>query len=114
MRQALAEVRAKILSGDVGPLVVERTATARSVLDAARTHIARRRDPGCVRVVNATGVVLHTNLGRAALPEAAIEAIAVHARGNQLLAADRETGERAPRERHVEGLFRRLTGRRGG
>ncbi len=110
VRQALAEVRAKILSGDVGPLVVERTATARSVLDAARTRIARRRDPGCVRVVNATGVVLHTNLGRAALPDAAIEAIAEHARGNQLLAADRETGERAPRERHVEKLFRRLTG----
>ena len=110
VRQALAEVRAKILSGDIGPLVLERTATARSVLDASRTRIARRRDPGCVRVVNATGVVLHTNLGRAALPEAAIEALVAHARGNQLLAADRETGERAPRERHVEKLFRRLTG----
>jgi L-seryl-tRNA(Ser) seleniumtransferase len=80
------------------------------VLGAARRRIARRRDPGCVRVVNAAGVVLHTNLGRAPLPPAALEALARHGRGYQLLAADRETGERAPRERHVEALFRRLTG----
>lgn len=110
VRQALAEVRAKVLSGELGPHLVERSATARSVLDAARRRIARRRDPGCVRVVNATGVVLHTNLGRAALPDVALEALRIHGRGYQLLAADRETGERAPRERHVEKLFRRLTG----
>src|SRR6185503_10768636 len=61
-------------------------------------------------VVNATGVVLHTNLGRAALPPAALEALAQHGAGYQLLAADRETGERAPRERHVEKILRRLTG----
>jgi len=110
VRHALAEVRASILAGDLGPMLVERRATARSVLDAARRRIARRRDPGCIRVVNATGVVLHTNLGRAALPDAAVEALMTHARGNQLLAADRETGERAPRERHVEKLLQRLTG----
>jgi L-seryl-tRNA(Ser) seleniumtransferase len=63
-----------------------------------------------VRVVNATGVVLHTNIGRAALPPAALEALAEHGRGYQLLAADRATGERAPRERHVEKLVQRLTG----
>ncbi len=110
VRQALAEVRAKVLSGALGPHLVERSAAARSVLDAARRRIARRRDPGCVRVVNATGVVLHTNLGRAALPPAALAALEEHARGYQLLAADRETGERAPRERHVEALLRKLTG----
>jgi L-seryl-tRNA(Ser) seleniumtransferase len=82
----------------------------REVLDAAHRRIARRRDPGCVRVVNATGIVLHTNLGRAALPPAALEALAEHGRGYQLLAADRESGERAPRERHVEKLLSRLTG----
>jgi len=110
VRQALAEVRAEVLAGAMGPLRLDRAATARAVLDRARVRIARRRDPGCVRVVNATGVVLHTNLGRAALPPAAVEALQAHARGYQLLAADAETGERAPRERHVERLFRRLTG----
>jgi L-seryl-tRNA(Ser) seleniumtransferase len=99
-----------VLGGVVGPVTLSRQATVAAVREAARRRIARRRDPGCVRVVNATGVVLHTNLGRAALPSAALAALAEHARGYQLLAADRETGERAPRERHVEALLRRLTG----
>jgi L-seryl-tRNA(Ser) seleniumtransferase len=109
-RGALAELRAKVLSGAVGPVGLERAMTAASVLAAARKRIARRRDPGLVRVVNATGVVLHTNLGRAPMPPAALEALARHGAGYQLLAADRETGERAPRERHVEAILRRLTG----
>jgi L-seryl-tRNA(Ser) seleniumtransferase len=110
VRQALAELRAKVLSGSLGPVALGGQAEGPALLDAARRRIARRRDPGCVRVVNATGVVLHTNIGRAALPPAALEALARHARGYQLLAADRETGERAPRERHCEALLRRLTG----
>jgi L-seryl-tRNA(Ser) seleniumtransferase len=110
VRQALAEVRAKVLSGTLGPVALRGQSSVAAVLEASRQRIARRRDPGCVRVVNATGVVLHTNIGRAALPVAAQEALAEHARGYQLLAADRETGERAPRERHVEKLLARLTG----
>jgi L-seryl-tRNA(Ser) seleniumtransferase len=109
-RRALAELRARVLSGDLGPVGVERASMTSSVIAAARKLVARRRDPGLVRVVNATGVVLHTNLGRAPLPPAALEALAEHGRGYQLLAADRETGERAPRERHVEALLKRLTG----
>jgi L-seryl-tRNA(Ser) seleniumtransferase len=110
LRQALAEVRAKVLSGDVGPVALGKAASAEALRAAARKRIERRRDPGLVRVVNATGVVLHTNLGRAALPEAALQAVQEHARGYQLLAADRASGERAPRERHVEKLLQRLTG----
>ncbi len=110
IRRALAELRAQVLSGEIGPVGLERASVASSVIAATRKRIARRRDPGLVRVVNATGVVLHTNLGRAALPPAALEALAAHGAGYQLLAADRETGERAPRERHVDGLLRRLTG----
>jgi L-seryl-tRNA(Ser) seleniumtransferase len=109
-RLALAELRAKVLSGGVGPVGLEKAATAGAILAAAKKRMARRRDPGLVRVVNATGVVLHTNLGRAALPKAALDAIAEQGHGYQLLAADRETGERAPRERHVEAILRRLTG----
>jgi L-seryl-tRNA(Ser) seleniumtransferase len=110
VRLALADVRAKVLSGEIGPVGFERAALAASVIDAARRRIARRRDPGLVRVVNATGVVLHTNLGRAPMPPAALAALAAHGAGYQLLAADRETGERAPRERHVDTLLRRITG----
>lgn len=109
-RRALAEVRAAILSGEMGAVGAGRAGLASALLASARKRIARRRDPGLVRVVNATGVVLHTNLGRAPLPPAALEALARHGAGYQLLAADRETGERAPRERHVDALLRRLTG----
>ncbi len=110
IRQSLAEQRAKILSGEVGPVVLSKTGNADAVRATARRRIERRRDPGCVRVINASGVVLHTNLGRAAMPDAAFEAIQEHARGYQLLAADRASGERAHRERHVEKLFQQLTG----
>src|SRR5262245_11611878 len=109
-RLALAEVRAKVLSGEIGPVAFSRAAEPMSLVGAARKRIARRRDPGLVRVVNATGVVLHTNLGRAPLPRAALDALVENGAGYQLLAADQETGERAPRERHIEALLRRLTG----
>ena len=110
IRQAVAELRAKVLSGAIGPVVFGRAAQPASIVTAARRRIERRRDPGCVRVVNGTGVVLHTNLGRAAMPPAALEALAEHAGGYALLAADSERGVRSPRERHVEQLFQQLTG----
>ena len=110
LRQALAELRARVLAGSIGPVVFDRQASADALMGVARRRIERLRDPGCVRVVNATGVVLHTNLGRAAMPPAALEALAREARGYQLLAADATGGARSPRERHVEALLRRLTG----
>ncbi len=110
VRQALSDLRAKVLSGSIGPVVLEKARTPATVLGAARRRIERRRDPGCVRVVNATGVVLHTNLGRAAMPPVAHEALAAEAHGYQLLAADAALGERSPRERHLEALFQQLTG----
>jgi len=54
--------------------------------------------------------VLNTNLGRASLPQAALDALTQMGRGYNLLAADRATGERAPRERHIEQLLQQLTG----
>ncbi|MDJ0973397.1 MAG: L-seryl-tRNA(Sec) selenium transferase [Planctomycetota bacterium] len=110
VRQALSELRAKILGGQIGPIVVEKSAQPDALKKTALKRIQRRRDPGCVRIVNGTGVVLHTNLGRAAMPQAAVDALTDHGRGYALLAADRTTGERAPRERHVERLLQRLTG----
>jgi len=110
IRQALSDLRAQVLSGAIGPVVLARSREPAVVAAAARRRIERRRDPGCVRVVNATGVVLHTNLGRAALPPAAHAALAAEAHGYQLLAADAALGERSPRERHLEPLLQQLTG----
>ena len=110
LRQALEEVRADVLAARIGPVVLAGRIAPAKLRAAERRRIERRRDTGCVRVVKDTGVVLHTNLGRAALPPAALEALAAHGRGYQLLAADAEGGARSPRERHVERLFRELTG----
>src|SRR3954466_15874652 len=62
------------------------------------------------RVINATGVVLHTNLGRAPLAEAAIRAIERVAQGFSNLEYDIETGSRGSRYSHCVGLLRQLTG----
>jgi L-seryl-tRNA(Ser) seleniumtransferase len=62
------------------------------------------------RVINATGVVLHTNLGRAPLADAAVRAIEEIAGGFSNLEYDIETGERGSRYSHCVGLLRQLTG----
>ena len=62
------------------------------------------------RVINATGVVLHTNLGRAVLPEAAVRAAAEAAGFPSNLEYDLESGGRGSRHSHVEEILKRLTG----
>lgn len=62
------------------------------------------------RVINATGVVLHTNLGRAPLAESAVTAIGEVAAGFSNLEYDLTTGERGSRYSHCVGLLRQLTG----
>jgi L-seryl-tRNA(Ser) seleniumtransferase len=61
-------------------------------------------------VINATGVIVHTNLGRAPLAERVREAVARAAEGYSNLELDLATGERGSRQVHVEGLLAELTG----
>jgi len=61
-------------------------------------------------VLNATGVIVHTNLGRAPLADSAVEAAAAAGRGYSNLEYDLEAGERGSRQVHVEALLRELTG----
>lgn len=62
------------------------------------------------RVINATGVIIHTNLGRAPLSHAAMDAAQVVALGYSDLEFDLESGERGSRHTHIEGLLTQLTG----
>lgn len=62
------------------------------------------------RVINATGIVVHTNLGRSPLADSAVEAVADVARGYSTLEYDVGSGERGSRHVHVEELLKRLTG----
>ena len=78
----------------------------------SRIQSAIRRDatPSLRRVFNATGIVLHTNLGRAPLAAAALDAVREVSAGSSNLEYDIETGRRGSRYSHCVDLLRRLTG----
>ena len=96
-RAELAERRAELLAGAADE--VDLVARARE-----------RLRPSLRRVLNATGVIVHTNLGRAPLSTAARAAVAQAAHGYGNLELDLAAGCRASRHEHVEGLLRELTG----
>jgi L-seryl-tRNA(Ser) seleniumtransferase len=81
-----------------------------SVLNRVEARIAAESRPGHVRVVNATGTILHTNLGRALLPQAAIAAMTAVAGDAVNLEYDLTAGKRGRREETLEKLLIELTG----
>ncbi|BCJ86361.1 L-seryl-tRNA(Sec) selenium transferase [Effusibacillus dendaii] len=97
--------RQQILSGQRVTEVAEA-----ELLEETIRYMQGRFRPNFRRVLNATGVVLHTNLGRAPLAAPALEAIERTARGYSNLELNLETGERGSRYDHVEQLICRLTG----
>src|SRR6266516_3411982 len=99
-RKVVARAREQIKQGDdPGDLA----ALLQSELGAART-------PHLRRIINATGVIVHTNLGRAPLAEAALDRVREIARGYSNLEYDLAAGGRGSRQEHVIGSLRRLTG----
>ena len=114
----------ELARGSADPLAAD---AARSVLARAREEIRAGADPGDLvarlgeeleaaraprlrRVLNATGVVAHTNLGRAPLAEEALARVHEAARGYSNLEYDVRAGARGSRQDHVAPLLRRLTG----
>jgi L-seryl-tRNA(Ser) seleniumtransferase len=73
-------------------------------------NLASRESLPMRRVINAAGIVVHTNLGRAPLPGEALAAVLETARGYSNLEFDLAAGDRASRLSHVEGMLRALTG----
>ena len=106
------------------PLAVE---AVRAVLERARRELRAGQDPGDLakraerelaaaqahrlrRAINATGVIVHTNLGRAPLAEAALERVREVGRGYSNLEYDLGEGRRGSRQDHLAGVLRQLTG----
>jgi L-seryl-tRNA(Ser) seleniumtransferase len=98
-RAALAEVRAR---GE--------QATAASLAPELRRRVRAALAPSLRPVLNATGVILHTNLGRAPLAEAALARVQAVAAGYSNLELDLATGARGSRQDHVAALVCELTG----
>lgn len=105
IRVALDEVRGGIRAGasQEGDIVARIGATVIERLGVADAPTLRR-------VLNLTGTVLHTNLGRAVLPEEAIEAAVAAMRHATNIELDIETGKRGERDDHVRGLVCEITG----
>src|SRR3989440_586875 len=96
LERAREEIRAGVDPGDVA----ERTLA----------ELAALRRPRLRRAINATGVIVHTNLGRAPLAEAALDRVREVGRGYSNLEYDLSSGTRGSRQDHVSDLLRRLTG----
>ena len=82
----------------------------KELLDQAASLLGKWTIPTLLPVINASGVILHTNLGRAPLSAAAIAAIDAVSRGYSNLEFDLETGKRGSRLVHAEALLQHLTG----
>ena len=103
VRQQLDRARQEIRQGGSAP-------PAAALADAVCREMESmgRREPR--RVINATGVIIHTNLGRAPLSRAATEAMVETAAGYTDLELDLQTGRRGSRQAHLQSLLRQLTG----
>ena len=103
VRERIAEARAAVASGAAPPAAEE---VAQDVAKATQQSEA----DWPVHVLNATGVILHTNLGRAPLSRESIRAAAAASEGYSTLELDLEDGKRGSRYGAVARLLRRLTG----
>ncbi len=110
VRQVLADRRQRVLRRGVTREAAETLLAPDAIAAAVAEAATQKAGPSFIPVLNATGVILHTNLGRAPLAPAALEAIQATAAGYANLEFDLATGTRGSRQVHVEALLCALTG----
>ena len=103
-RQAIDQARRRVLDGE------PEAGSPQSVQRNALALIEELMQPSLRPVINATGVIVHTNLGRSLLPESVIDAMTAVACGYSNLEYNLEAGARGSRYSHVEGILCELTG----
>jgi L-seryl-tRNA(Ser) seleniumtransferase len=108
-RAVVGDLREHILSG-AGNLKEWRMPPCEKVADRVRERAELLHQPRLRRVVNATGIILHTNLGRSPLCPQAVAAIVEVSRGYSNLEFDLQQGRRGLRYDHVQGILCTLTG----
>ncbi|HDL90590.1 MAG TPA: L-seryl-tRNA(Sec) selenium transferase [Thermodesulforhabdus norvegica] len=106
-REVIDVRRRCILNGEV---VSENDLTVEALADEVQMLVSKKMGWTLKPVVNATGVIVHTNLGRSLLPDSAVERIVAIVRRYNNLEYDLEKGTRGSRYVHAEGLLRDLTG----
>jgi L-seryl-tRNA(Ser) seleniumtransferase len=112
IRQTLDQLRRELLqeepATELGDL--DRDGLKTLVIERITQRAAVATRPYYQKVINATGIILHTGLGRAVLPKAALDRFQNELTGYSLLQTDPETGQRCQRDAAVERLLQRLTG----
>lgn len=109
-REVLSEKRQVLLSCNLPEEMEEIDLSPEGIVRSVKERARRIQAPLLRRVVNATGVVVHTNLGRSPLSRQVIERLAEVGLGYSTLEYDLERGQRGSRQSILAGLLRRLTG----
>jgi L-seryl-tRNA(Ser) seleniumtransferase len=109
LRGAAAGVRQEILADEAGCCAAEHV-SADAVLARAAALLGAATKPHLRAAINATGIILHTGLGRAVFPGSVVDSMMAEMKGYSTLAVDRETGERIERDELVEYILTELTG----
>jgi L-seryl-tRNA(Ser) seleniumtransferase len=108
LRRVVDEARQAVLAGDSA------IPSESALLARAAVLLAQKSRPTLRPVVNASGVIIHTNLGRAPLSDVALEAMRAVGGGYSTLEYDLEPGARGKRDRHIERILVDVTGAEAG
>lgn len=113
LRAAVEDVRGWLLTDRDNPEEDPGRIVA-GVLDRAVMRLAERTEPNVRGAINATGILLHTALGRAVWPAGVVDSMHEELKGYVTLAIDRRTGRRSERDQRIEPLLQELTGAEAG
>ena len=109
LRGAAARVRKQALEDTAGQCGPEQVGSA-AVLGLAEELLAQATSPHLREAINATGIILHTGLGRAVFPASVVDSMQGELKGYTTLAVDRQSGERTERDELLEYILTELTG----